>query len=187
MFGIHGVAFSAEYNFYRNIWNPIYHGKLLNYCAVDQKECGLQLATHYCRLLGYDHADRAIIAYNTGCSNYIINLPVRLHARCCGAHCNSFKLIRCVNFFQHQHNALYYNRVRSFVYPRFNHQRIDWCYDGDAGCGYKAAFSFCRRMGYMQTKYYKIDNNINLTIAIGNQKLCVGTKCRGFTKIDCFR
>lgn len=180
-------AKTSPYIFYRNFWNPIYHGKLLNYCSQDKQQCGLQLASIYCHLMGYQHADRAIIAYNIGCTNYIVNHKIRLNAACCDWWCNGFKLIRCVNILQHSLKSKYYYRLRHFIYPRFNNKRVAWCYDGKTGCGYKAAFSFCRRIGYMQVKHYTIDYHVNITKTIGNQKFCIGSKCRGFKDIDCFR
>lgn len=176
-----------ENKFSRNFWNPIYHGKRLNYCSLDGKECGLVIASAYCQLMGYRYANQQIIDYNVGLTNYIIKPPMRLQARCRGWQCNGFKLIRCVDNFSHSLTSSHYYRLRHFAYPRFNHYRVDWCYDGKSGCGYKTAHSFCRRMGYKKSSRYQIDNHINATQAIGNQKLCFGRKCRGFSVIDCFR
>ena len=82
--------------------------------------------------------------------------------------------------------ATYY-RLRRYVYPRFNHYRVDWCYDGQKGCGRKAAFSFCRRMGYTDVRQYRMQTQVGAAEALGNQKLCFGNACKGFANIDCYR
>jgi hypothetical protein len=168
--------------FYRNFWLPKYHGERLNYCSLDGKQCGFALASRYCRLMGYDYADQQIIDHNVGLTNYLF-----CHARCKGWRCNGFKTIRCVAKMLHNPPKTYHYRLRRFVYPRFNRYRVDWCYDGHRGCGRKAAFSFCRRMGYLDARHFKIQQSIAATKAISNQKLCFGLLCNAFAYIDCFR
>lgn len=167
--------------FHRSFWHPQYHGERLNYCTLDG-QCGLKVATSYCQMMGYEKADQALIANNVGLTNYL-----HVKARCVGWRCNGFKTIRCMNVITHKPPKPYHYRLRRFVYPRFNNYRIDWCYDGKKGCGQRAAFSFCRRLGYMSVKRYTIEKNVPATQAIGNQKLCFGSQCNAFTKIDCFR
>ena len=168
--------------FYRNYWHPIFHGERLNYCALDGKTCGLALATRYCRLMGYQKADQAIIANNVGETRFM-----EARATCKGWQCNGFKTIRCVSKLAHVPPHSYYYRLHRYVYPRFNHYRIDWCYDGQKNCGRKPAFSFCRRMGYTKVKDFHQAKAIGATQAIGNQKLCFGNTCNGFAYIDCSR
>ncbi|KTD18890.1 hypothetical protein [Legionella jordanis] len=169
-------------NMYRNFWLPKYHGERLNYCSLDGKACGIKLAHRYCRLMGYEYADQAVIAHNVGLTNYLF-----CRARCKGWRCNGFKNIRCVAKVRHAPPKPYHYRYRRFVFPRFERYRVDWCYDGSRGCGRRAAFSFCRRMGYLNTRGYKIEKCIAATKAIGNQKLCFGVLCNAFEYIDCSR
>ncbi|MDI9818578.1 MULTISPECIES: hypothetical protein [unclassified Legionella] len=168
-------------NFYRSFLQPKYHGERLNYCTLDGK-CGSAVATNYCKLMGYAYADQQIIDHNVGLTNYLF-----CDARCKGWRCNGFKVIRCVANMSHKPPRTYHYRLRRFVYPRFDNYRIDWCYDGHRGCGRKAAHSFCRRMGYLDSRKFAIEKNIAATKAIGNQKLCFGTLCNAFAYINCYR
>lgn len=168
--------------FHRSFWQPYYHGQRLAYCSLDEKECGLAVANHYCQIMGYTRADKQIIANNIGLANYISST-----ARCTGWRCNGFKTIRCRSKISQKPPKAYHYRLIRFVFPRFNNYRVDWCYDGKSGCGKQAAYSFCRRMGYNNTRHYSIQNHISATQAIGNQKLCFGDACRAFSEIDCFR
>lgn len=169
-------------NYYRNFWLPTYHGERLNYCTLDGKECGLRLATRYCQMMGYAYADQQVIDYNVGLTNFIFSA-----AKCKGWRCNSFKTIRCVANMSHKPPRSYHYRLRRFVYPRYNNYRVDWCYDGQRGCGQKAAHSFCRRMGYLDSRRYAIQKHVAATKAIGNQKLCFGIQCNAFDYINCYR
>lgn len=181
-------AASAKIAVYRNFWQPYYHGVRLNHCLPDAKTCGLPVATYYCQLMGYAKADQQIIANNVGLTRFL-QAPDKspMHLECRGWRCNGFKTIRCVGEKRHQPPKTYHYRKRRFVFPRYNHYRVAYCYDGDKGCGRRVATSFCRRMGYMQSLSFHFQNAIAATQAIGNQKLCFGGECRAFAYIDCFR
>lgn len=168
--------------FHRSFWQPIFHGERLNYCTMDGK-CGLAVATRYCQMMGYQRADQQIIANNVGLSNYLGFPPVR----CVGWRCNGFKTIRCLSVISSKPAKSYHYRMKRFVYPRYNNYRVDWCYDGVHGCGRKAAYSFCRRLGYMTVRTFKQEQHIAATQAIGNQKLCFGIQCNAFSEINCYR
>lgn len=170
-------------NFYRNFWLPTYHGIRLNYCSLDKQECGKPVATRYCRLMGYAYANQQIIDHNVGLTNFISTTQVQ----CKGWRCNGFKTIRCVAKLTHNPPKPYHYRFRQFVYPRFELYRVAWCYDGQRGCGKRAAFSFCRRMGYLQARRYTLQKKVAATQAIGNQKLCFGNECNAFGSITCYR
>lgn len=183
-------AATVEKNFYRNLWNPTYHIQRLSYCSYDGKECGLKVASRYCKLMGYQKAVKEIQDYNVGVTNYLLSPKERIKVsriQCTGWKCNGFKLIRCVGKFSHKPPRSYYYRSRRFVFPRFDHYRVDWCYENGKGCGHRAAHSFCRRQGYIRTQAYKIQKNVASTKALGNQKLCFGKQCSGFTEISCYR
>ena len=166
----------------RNFWSPAFNLQRLNYCTLDGNECGLAVANKYCKMMGYEQADEAIIDYNVGVTNYFSP-----NARCKGWGCNGFKLITCTGNFSHQPEKNYYYRSQRYVFPRFDQYRIDWCYENGKGCGQRAAYSFCRRMGYMNAQYYKKQEDVAATKALGNQKLCFGDECNGFSSITCYR
>lgn len=169
-------------NFSRNFWSPTYNIERLSYCSFGGKECGLPVANRYCRLMGYEKATKEIIDYNVGLTNYLLS-----HARCKGWSCNGFMLITCTGAFHHKPPKNYYYRSQRFVFPRFGHYRIDWCYENGKGCGQQAAYSFCRRMGYKRAQHYKKEDGIGATKAIGNRRLCFGKQCSGFSAITCYR
>ena len=169
-------------HFYRNFWNPTYHTQRLNYCSLDAQVCGLAVANKYCKLLGYEKADEALIDYNVGLTNFISS-----KAQCRGWNCNGFTLITCVGKFSQKPIKHYSYRSQRFVFPRFDHYRIDWCYADGHECGQRVAYSFCRRMGYMNAQYYKKQEHISATKALGNHKLCFGDACKGFSSITCYR
>ena len=179
---LQATAAEKQQQFFRDFWNPTFHTQRLNYCSPDGKECGLPVANKYCSMMGYERADKASIDYNIGLTNYLLS-----GAKCKGWRCNGFKLITCVGSFSHQSQKNYYYRSQRFVFPRFNHYRIDWCYENGRGCGKRAAYSFCRRMGYMNAQYFKKQDDVAATKALGNQKLCFGDECRGFDSITCYR
>ena len=168
---------------HRSFWQPTYHGLPLNYCLPDGRSCGLTVANRYCRILGYERASQQLIAYNVGMSIYLSNCK----QKCTTWRCNGFKMINCAKRLSHHPAKPYHYRLRHFYYPRFKHYRIAWCYDGKTGCGRRAAFSFCRRIGYSNVHRYTIEKDIAATQAIGNKKLCFGKGCDAFREISCSR
>lgn len=172
---------NAHY-FYRDIWQPTYQILRLNYCTLDGQECGLKVASRYCRMLGYDKADKQMIANNVGLTHFIHS-----KTKCKGWQCDGFKMIRCVGSIDHEPRKLYHYRQRRFAFPRMDHYRVAWCYQHGKNCGRQAADSFCRRLGYLKANDYKKQSQIAATKALGNQKLCFGKKCNGFEYITCHR
>lgn len=167
--------------FSRNFWYPTYHTKRLHYCFL-KGPCGRPVANRYCRMMGYKEADHEVIEYNVGLTNILSS-----RAECKGWRCNGFKLIRCVGKISHNPAAKYYYRSRRFVLPRFAHYRVDWCYENNTGCGQRAAYPYCRMLGYKHTKGFKKESHVPATKALGNQKLCFGNQCNGFSYITCYR
>jgi hypothetical protein len=165
----------------RDFWHPQYHGKALAYCTLDNK-CGKVVADKYCQILGYDKADKEIINYNTGLTNYIDS-----RATCKGWECNSFKKIKCSKVIKHEPAAPYYYRKKRFAYPRYHQYRIDWCYKKGMNCGKTSAKAFCRIQGYMDTSHYQVEHSVYASQNLGSGELCFGKTCKGFKYIDCQR
>lgn len=178
----HSDSANKQNKAFRNFWYPAYNGERLNYCTLDGKECGRAVANHYCQMLGYDHASQHIIAYNVGLTHFISS-----RARCKGWSCNGFMMIGCATSVSHTPPKPYHYREKRFVDPRFNHYRVDWCYDQKGGCGARAANSFCSRMGFIQAKKFTKETQIGATQTIGSQELCFGNQCNAFKTIVCFR
>lgn len=175
-------ASDNQQSYYRSFWSPTFHGRSLDYCLPAQKECGSAVADRYCRLMGYDKSSKSTIAYNVGLTNYFGGC-----SGCKGWTCNGFKRISCVAETRHKPTKDYYFRSKKFVFPRFNHYRVDWCYKNGQDCGKRAAFSFCRHMGYMREQHYEKESHVAATRAIGNQRLCFGDDCNAFSSITCYR
>jgi hypothetical protein len=180
-------AKAAKDTYYRNFWYPTYHIQPLSYCTQDDHHCGLPIANHYCKILGYDKAAQFIKANNVGISNYIELKYTGTQERCIGWKCHGFKLIRCEKLLKHPLVADYYYRMRLFSLPRANHYRVSWCYEGSKYCGLRAANSFCRRMGFAKSTSYSKDDKIFATKTLGDEALCFGHHCPGFQSITCFR
>ncbi len=174
-------AGTKDQNYYRTFWDPAYHGSRLDYCVVGN-QCGEPVANHYCELMGYEKSVQQVIDYNVGKTQAFSG-----RKPCKGWQCNGFTLIRCMAKFTHKPVSAYYYRSQAFVFPRYNHTRVDWCYEDGKGCGQRAAKSFCRRMGYMRAQHYKIQNHVSQTRSIGNHKVCVGDGCNAFSSITCYR
>ena len=175
-------AVHHKQDFFRDFLSPTYHIERLNYCMLDGKECGLSVADQFCKIMGYEEAVKAIIDNNVGLTNYLLT-----RAQCKGWRCNGFKIITCKKRFSHQPAKYYQYRSERFVFPRIDHYRVDWCYDNGKECGHRAAHSFCRKMGYMRARDYKIQEHVPATKALGDQKLCFGKLCNGFSDITCYR
>lgn len=178
------LAHAADHStYYRNFWTPKYYKLPLNYCMQDGQTCGLPVATAYCRWMGYEKADHVVAAYNLGLTRYYIS-----QMRCKHWQCSGFKTIRCLGHLRHKPPKHYAYRKAHFAYPRYQGHRVAWCADGMGnGCGHRAAYSFCRRLGYMKTLKFSREAHVGATHAIMNQRDCFGVACDGFKYIDCYR
>ena len=167
---------------YRDFWFPMYHGTRLSYCTDDKKVCGLELASNYCVLMGYDKAAKMMIEHNVGLTRY----PTT-DDQCQGWKCDGFKFITCQESLDKKPIPVYYYRMKDFAFPRFDNYRVDWCYKQHKGCGRRAANSFCRHIGYRRAKAYEKEAHVPATRTLGSQALCFGQACSGFSRITCYR
>ncbi len=167
---------------YRDFWFPMYKGIRLSYCTENMKVCGLELASKYCELLGYDKAAKMMIDHNVGLTHY----PATNY-HCKGWKCDGFKYITCQQSLAKKPTPTYYYRYREFAYPRFDNYRVDWCYKQNKQCGKRAADSFCRHLGYRRSTGYEKVQHVLATKTIGSQALCFGESCKGFSRITCYR
>ncbi len=167
---------------FRDFFYPKYRGMRLSYCAVDNKTCGLELASKYCKLLGYDTASKMMIDHNIGLTRYAAS-----SLKCQGWRCDGFKLITCKNSLKISPTPVYYYRMKDFAVPRFENYRVDWCYKKNKGCGKQAANAFCRKQGYKHARGYEKETKVAATRTIGSGSLCFGQACKGFDRITCYR
>ncbi len=173
---------ATQSNAHRTFWHPTYLGERLNYCSVDGKECGREIANRYCQILGYGYSRQNVIAYNVGLTRFL-----GTKGQCQGWRCNGFMNIVCTSTFLQNPPKQYHYREKLFSYPRYNDYRVDWCYNKDSQCGSKAANSFCSRMGYIQAKQFNKQIQISATKTIGSEELCFGKECNAFKMILCSR
>lgn len=177
-----GGSAMANQTYYRSFWNPMYYGERLAYCAKDDTHCNKPIALRYCQAMGYKTLKRSEVAYNVGRTHYMDQ-----EGECTGWGCDGFKLIECEGALVKDKTQSYLYRKNRFAYPRIENHRVDYCATKQGECGYKAAYSFCRRMGYEDAVSYKIDKSIQATRRVRDQSLCYGNQCKGFETIVCRR
>ena len=175
-------AASSQNDVYRDFWYPLEHGMRLNYCSEDHKVCGLELASQYCRSMGYEKASKARIEHNVGLTRY----PASTN-QCKGWRCDGFMFMSCEESVKKAEPPVYAYRSHDFVLPRFKNYRVDWCYKNHSGCGKGADDAFCRQHGYRRATSYDKQANLPATQTLGDQELCFGKTCDGFSHITCFR
>ena len=178
---VHVAAHSHD-QFFRLFWYPMYHGERLAYCAKDGKKCGEDIAKSYCKDMGYSSLKKQRIEHHVGKTYFW-----EQGGECVGWRCDGFLWIGCAGKFKSHPLKAYAYRVKVFRYPRFENHRIDWCLNQGKSCGHRAAYSYCRRMGYSKEKQYSQDTQVFATRTLGDRVLCYGKKCRGFDKIECQR
>ncbi len=175
-------ATSTQNKTYRDFWYPLYHGMRLSYCSEDHNECGLALASKYCQSMGYEKAFQARVEHHVGLTRY----PASTN-QCQGWRCDGFMFISCEATMKKQEPSIASYRFNDFVLPRFKNYRVDWCYQHDKDCGARAANAFCRHQGYQRATVYEKQANLPATQTLGDQELCFGNTCHGFSHITCFR
>jgi hypothetical protein len=175
-------AINEKNHIYRSFWHPMYHGERLNYCSLDGKTCGLNLASQYCKSLGYTHAAEAIKAPNIGLTHFIST-----SARCRGWECHGFMTISCARRDSHPPAKPYHYREKRFAVPRLNHYRVDFCYETNKQCGRRAANAFCMYMGYAKARHFERETKVLATRTLSQGALCFGESCSGFKNIICYR
>ena len=166
---------------YKNFWNPQVKNLPLAACFLTKPGCGLAVANEYCKFLEYDYAKSFKITPNVGLTHFFDQT-----AKCQGWYCDSLSLIECVKKFP-KVNELYKYKYRNFDYPRYENHRVAWCLEKDKNCGKEVAYSFCRRMGYLNVLKFSKDSPLANTRYMANGGLCYGENCEGFKNISCLR
>ena len=166
---------------YKNFWNPKIRNLPLAACFLTKPGCGMAVADEYCKYLNYEKARSFKIAPNVGLTHFFDQT-----AKCQGWGCDSLSLIECEKKFPKTHELYKYKYIK-FEYPRYEHHRIDWCFEKHKDCGKKVAYSFCRRMGYITTVGFSKEAPLANTRYLANGGLCYGENCAGFKSISCKR
>ncbi len=175
------AAYANRY--FRTFWAPTFQGEPLNFCTDRYRACGKKPAELFCQKMGYDHVARYLKASDVGFARDIQSNLICHHALC-----DSYKMIKCMaGKIENNNYYTYYAKKRKFYKPRYHGYRVAWCYSQGRGCGRKAAYSFCRRLGYMGASRYQRDLAIGISQAIGTEERCFGGHCKGFKYIICRR
>lgn len=184
LFSSYARAFStgADAQVYRMFWHPMRGGERLNFCNEERTCCGKSIADAYCKKLAYHHAKRFKFEPNLGLTNYLSGKN-----QCKGWKCSGFAWIECAGQRRYVRPPLADYTDKLFVKPRWKQYPLAWCYDGQKGCGKRAAYAYCRYQGYLHVKDYKTTKHIYATKQIGGGYLCFGRDCEGFQYIVCKR
>lgn len=73
--------------------------------------------------------------------------------------------------------------------PRWNDQRLDWCFLWGKDCGQPAADHFCRRRRFTGARDFRAEPNVGTyepTRGAGSNQVCNQPFCTGFEYITCF-
>jgi hypothetical protein len=166
----------------RMFWHPMMKGERLDYCNEDLTKCGRQIASCYCKKMGYDYAKRFVKAPNLGLTRFVSEKN-----ECRGWKCSGFDFIEC------QGERKYLSRPSSdyqqklFVRPRWHHFPVSWCYKNSKQCGAQSAYAFCRYQGYGKVVQYSKQKSVPASKEMATSALCINQNCKGFEYILCER
>lgn len=76
----------------------------------------------------------------------------------------------------------------TFRFPVHQVYRLNYCLDGERGCGEPAATAWCKQRGFARATRWTQENNIGAlypTVFIGSGNLCDKFLCDGFEEITC--
>ena len=71
-----------------------------------------------------------------------------------------------------------------FKSPTHEEVRLNWCFDGNSGCGKKAAEAWCAQQGFSSAKDFKYVSGIKPTIQIGTGKTTKKAS-KAFSRVTC--
>ena len=167
---------------YRMFWQPMFHKQALNYCNETKTQCGGEIATAYCQLMGFHHAKRFRKAPNLGLTNFISGKNM-----CRGWKCDGFEWIECAGERSYRTIPNSDYRQELFVRPKWHKYSMSWCYANKKQCGKRAAYAFCRWQGYLHAKEISKPKSVPASKEIGTSALCFEEHCKSFEYIVCSR
>lgn len=153
---------------------PKHRGLALDWCRIFEHGCGKPAADAYCRSKGHVKSSSWAKWNNPGVKTMTIGqnsvCDPRYHR------CDSFKSINCVV------------KAKTFVKPKHNGYRLDWCRTFGSQCGQPVAYAFCRAKGYNSVVNFRKKNNSPVeTMTIGENSICNSRyhRCDTFKSIKC--
>jgi hypothetical protein len=64
--------------------------------------------------------------------------------------------------------------------------RLNWCFNGENGCGKKAAEAWCTQQGFSTAKNFKYVSGVKPTVQIGTGKT-TKKAAKGFSRVTCVK
>jgi len=153
---------------------PKVRGIALDWCRIFENQCGQPAADAFCRSKGHLKASSWLKWNNPGFRTITIG-----QNSICNPHyhrCDSFKNVVCEA------------KTKTFIRPKHNGYRLDWCKTFASQCGKPAAQAFCRAKGYGSVvSYTKKNNSPTETMTIGENSICNSRyhRCDTFKAIKC--
>lgn len=182
--------------------NPSFGGERLDWCVNWGEGCGGPAATAWCKTVGFDEAINSKQAPDIGAST-----PTRLIATreiCDQSYCDGFTSITCATVAAPlpapppapieatetpsapAAPPVEESADETFRNPMLNGIRLNWCFDGDSGCGKKAAEAWCAQQEFSTAKDFKYVSGIKPTIQIGTGTTAKKA-AKAFSRVTCVR
>jgi hypothetical protein len=181
--------------------NPMIGTNRLDWCADWGKGCGAEAATAWCKSNAYDHSVAVQQAPDIGAS-----APTKLIATgevCDQSYCDGFTSITCATVelppapppptpepveAEAPVPPPQVAKIADEMFKNPMHEgvRLNWCLNGQSGCGKKAAEAWCVQQGFSTAKDFKYVSGVKPTIQIGTGET---TKkgAKGFSRVTCVR
>ena len=182
--------------------NPMIGTNRLDWCSDWGKGCGADAATAWCKTNAYDHSVAVQQAPDIGAS-----APTKLIATgevCDQSYCDGFTSITCATAelptappatpespaaevdVPAVAPVTAATASEMFKNPAQDGVRVNWCFDGEAGCGKKTAEAWCVQQGFSTAKDFKYVSAIKPTIQIGSGKTNKKAS-KAFSRITCVK
>lgn len=183
--------------------NPMIGTNRLDWCADWGKGCGAEAATAWCKSNAYDRSVNVQQAPDIGAS-----APTKLIATgevCDQSYCDGFASITCATAdlpvvaapttpeppaadvgIPAAAPVVAATASEMFKNPMHEGVRLNWCFDGDGGCGKKAAEAWCAQQGFGTAKDFKYVSAIKPTVQIGTGKTNKKAS-KAFSRVTCVK
>lgn len=179
--------------------SPIFAGYLLDWCVSWGTGCGADAATAWCKTEDFEAATDVRRAADIGAAT-----PTKLISTgeiCDKSYCDGFSFITCARVDPPPPEPIEITTEpapppvtapvveaaeETFENPQFNDIRLNWCFDGKAGCGKRAADAWCVQREFKSAKNFESIKGIRSTIQIGTGKTKKAAG-RAFRRITCVR
>ncbi len=154
--------------------SPRWNGYALDWCKNFEGACGKPAADLYCQKRGYPQSTGFVkkqrVSEHTMTIGQNAICDPRSHV------CDSFEYIDCQE------------TVKTFMAPKYNGYRLDWCRTFEGECGAPAAAQFCQKSGYASLVSFKIQALVNVpTMTVGTNAICDPRfhRCDSFQYVQC--